>query len=115
METISNFALPSLPSTDCWFWNGNSLGLPITKCVYQVLFNHTIPAAISWPGWKILWKLRISAKIKIFGWKLIHHKLQTLDFLAKRVYSVRIFVCCVNRMRNLVNIYFTLVLSLEIF
>jgi hypothetical protein len=36
------------------------------------------------PVWEILWKLRIPAKIKIFGWKALHGLILGMGVLANR-------------------------------
>jgi hypothetical protein len=80
---------------DFMAWNYNRTGKFSVKSAYHLEWKHKFgasagpaaslgsPSAIN-PVWKILWKLKIPSKVKIFCWNALHGSLPLKSILANR-------------------------------
>ena len=76
-------------------WNFTKTGMFSVKSAYHVEWRHQFgsrggpaarigsPSAIN-PVWKILWKLKVPSKVKIFYWNALHGSVPLKSILANR-------------------------------
>ncbi|KAK2653334.1 hypothetical protein Ddye_013190 [Dipteronia dyeriana] len=90
---------PSNPSIgDYLLWHFEKSGEYSVRSGYQVARDMTMVDSPGVSGskdlaslWKILWKLKIPLKIKLFMWRACHHRIPTLVSLAKRGVLTKFF------------------------
>ncbi|XP_061339719.1 uncharacterized protein LOC133286328 [Gastrolobium bilobum] len=67
---------------DRLIWSFNNSHLITVKEIYNRLYGHAIVDAEAREMWKCLWSWNGPQKVKIFGWKLLHHRLLTKSRIA---------------------------------
>jgi hypothetical protein len=84
--------IPLRPSSeDCLAWEPEKHGLYSIKSAYKLLFTgrqqeaHVSQATSSGdPIWRILWKIEVSPKVRVFWWRVLHGFLATKHTLYNR-------------------------------
>lgn len=70
-----------VPTIDnVWVWDPKPTSHNLSSSVYHFLNSSGIPADL-WCGWGLIWKLRISPRIKHFLWLAFKGRIATSDFL----------------------------------
>lgn len=71
------------PDDDSWLWKCASNGRAKPSSLYK-FFLKDESLSEDWKGWRILWRLAVPKKVKLFAWKLFHNALPTQSFLFTR-------------------------------
>jgi hypothetical protein len=91
VDVEANLKIPLRNSSkDCLAWEPERHGLFSVKSAYRLLFNirqqqsdvdQAGPSGIS--TWKLLWKLGVPPKVKVFWWRVLHGYLLAKHILHK--------------------------------
>ncbi|XP_039113810.1 uncharacterized protein LOC120249385 [Dioscorea cayenensis subsp. rotundata] len=76
---LNNTSFDNVASNE-WVWRPISSKASTVAAIYEHL-NSDGPSTDAWVGWRLIWKLRVTPRTKIFIWKLAHGKLPTGDYL----------------------------------
>jgi hypothetical protein len=70
---------------DVWAWDMEKSGIYSVKTAYKLLYKIKVegahpetPSSSSDDLWKVLWKIKVPPKVKVFWWRVIHEFLPAI-------------------------------------
>lgn len=110
-EEICKMRIPSNMVEDCVAWHYENSGVFTIKSAYKLAYeikNNATAAASSSSrdagdrnNWDLIWKARISEKVKIFGWHVATHSLATKQNAFRRtIFKEDMCEICGNEMED---------------